>query len=175
MLDALLRVDDPAVAAKLGGVDDVALAGLLTVSSANLPRLAELLTVEQLAALGNLLAGLDTPRRQDVVTAVLNNPAAADVLDDDLRAVLLTAPDIPAALAFISTPADPASYAADLLSVGRGDVPLRLFAAKYGWPVAGATVGVPLLLLISLVYTLVSVMVRPFVGVARLFGGRRKL
>ncbi|MEZ4608827.1 MAG: hypothetical protein R2838_00975 [Caldilineaceae bacterium] len=28
------------VAAKLGGVDDVALAGLLTVSSANLPRLA---------------------------------------------------------------------------------------------------------------------------------------
>ena len=175
MLDALLAMDDPVVAAKVGAVDDAALAGLLTVSSANLPRLAELLTTEQLAALGSLLAGLDTPRRQELVTAVLNNPAAADALDDNLRAVLLTSPDIPAALAFISTPADPASYAADLLSVGRGDVPLRLFAAKYGWPLAGATVGVPLLLLISLVYTLVSVMVRPFVGVARLFGSRRKL
>ncbi|MEZ4608828.1 MAG: hypothetical protein R2838_00980 [Caldilineaceae bacterium] len=79
-----------------------------------------MLTVEQLAALSNLLAGLDTPRRQDVVTAVLNNPALRRMCWTTTCAVLLTAPDIPAALAFIRTPADPASYAADLLSVGPG-------------------------------------------------------
>lgn len=88
--------------------------------------------------------------------------------------MLLTASDLPAALAFVSTPADPAGYFGDLLNVGRGEVSMRLFAAKYGWPVTGGTVVVPLLLVISLIYTLLSVMLRPFVGVARLFGRRRR-
>jgi hypothetical protein len=173
-LEALLRVQDSAIVAKLGAVDGPALDGLMTVSSTNLSRLSELLSSEQLTVMGSLLASLDTPRRQDLVTAVLDNPAAAGVLDEDLLPMLLTASDLPAALAFVSTPADPAGYFGDLLNVGRGEVSARLFAAKYGWPVTGGTVVVPLLLVISLVYTVLSVMLRPFVGVARLFGRRRR-
>lgn len=172
-LDALLRLDDAAVAAKLAAVDPDARAGLLTVSTANLPRLAERLSTPELAELGGLLAQMDPPRRQDLVTAVLSSPgAAAAIQRSEVRAALLTSRDIPATLAFLNTPADAVGYFGDLAAAARGEVPARLFAAKYGLPVAGATVAVPLLLLFSLVYTLLNVMLRPFVGMARLFGGR---
>ncbi len=174
LLAQLLTLQDRTAAHKLAAVEPAALAGLFAVSSRSLTELATRFPIDQLVALGHLLSGLDEPRRNELVTALLNNPTAAETLTRGSGTALLSARSIAGAVAFLSTPADAVSYGSDLLSLGRGAISYRLFAAKYGTLVALTTVLVPLLIVFGVAYSLATVVVRPIRGLARLFSRRER-
>ena len=174
-LDSLLAVGDPAMVAKLVQVQPASLASLFTLSSAGLSDLAVQMSPSELDALGQLLDGLEPERRNQLVLALLNNPNAMDmIVREGAGRAILASRDLPAAIAFLDTPADGYSIVMDGISVANGSVSLRLFGQKYGGVTTLLIVLVPLLLAAGIVYSMLSLMARPLVGVYNLLFGRRR-
>ena len=175
MLDSLLAVGDPAMVAKLVQVQPASLASLFTLSSAGLNDLAVQMSPSELDALGQLLDGLEAVRRNQLVLALLNNPNAMDIIvREGAGRAILASRDLPAAIAFLDTPADAYSLVTDGLSVANGSVSLRLFGEKYGGMTTLLIMLVPLLLAAGIVYSMLSLMARPLVGIYNLLFGRRR-
>ncbi len=85
----------------------------------------------ELDALGQLLDGLEPERRNQLVLALLNNPNAMDIIvREGAGRAILASRDLPAAIAFLDTPADGYSIVTDGISVANGSVSLRLFGRK---------------------------------------------
>jgi hypothetical protein len=168
-LESLLSISDQAVVAKLAQVESSSLALLFTLSSAGLTDLAIQMTPSELDTVGQLLDGLDAERRNQLVLALLNNPdAMAVIVGAGAGRAVLASRDLPAAIAFLNTPADGYSIVTDGVSVANGSVSLRLFGAKYGGMTTLLIVLIPLLLVAGIVYSIVSLLVRPLLGIYNL-------
>jgi hypothetical protein len=170
ILEALLAVGEPSLVAKLAQVEPSALPSLFLLSSAGLADLADRMTPSELGVLGQLLDGLDPERRNQLVLALLYNPDAMDtIVSQGAGSAVLASRDIPAAIAFLNSPADGYSIAVDGLSVVNGSVSLRLFGEKYGALITLLIVLLPLMLALGVGYSLLSLMAKPLVGLYSLF------
>ena len=173
-LDALLAVDDPQAIANLMLLDSAALDRLLTLSTASLAQLARQLSPSELTWLSSYVAAMNQQQVNQLITRVLDRPdLMAQLADDGVQSFMVQSGDVDATLAFLEAPADVATVAGHLLKLAAGDVPLRLFAFRYGWPLTAGAVGLPLLLALALIYALAAAVLRPFVAVFRWLGRGR--
>jgi hypothetical protein len=173
-LDRFLAIDDKGVVAKLAALDPAALDSLYQLSSATLNDLTVQLSASELESLGRMIDGLDLQRRNQFVSALQQNPnAMRTILEKNAGEAVLASRDLTAAIAFLGTPADGYSIVMDAMNVANGSVSLRLFGAKYGGWTTAMIIGIPLLLALAIVYSLVSLLARPFVGIYRLFVRKR--
>lgn len=155
-LEGLLALDDAAAVAKLALVPTSSLTGLLRLATDHLRALAQTLNAEDLTWLGAYLAELSQEQANQVVSALLADPALVQVLrDETVQRLLVEADDTGATLAFVTRPADGFGVLGDLRSVFSGQVSPRLLLAKYG---AGSGVAelVVVLLLVAMAASLVK-------------------
>ena len=175
LLDDLLDIGDPAVIAKLGGLDQPSIATLLDVSMASLNELAYSLTPGELAQLAAILEGMDAPGRNQLVTVIVSDPEVVTMLArPEMQRYIQSGRDLGAAIAFLNGPGDAGGYANDLFRLATRRVPLDLFAAKYGWPLTVIAVLLPAVLALALIFALLGFIFRPITGAWRLFGGGRR-
>src|SRR5690606_5921823 len=130
--------------------------GLLGLATDHLRALAQTLNAEDLTWLGAYLAELSQEPANQVVTALLADPALVQVLRDGPgQRLLVEAAATGAPLAFVTRPADGFGVLGDLRSVFSGQVSPRLLLAKYG---AGSGVAglVVVLLLVAMAASLVK-------------------
>ncbi len=176
MLESLLAVGDRSTVAKLAQVEPASLPPLFLLSSAGLTDLTILMTPSELSVLGRLLDGLEPERRNQLVLALLNNPDAMEaIVRRGAGSSVLASRDIPAAIAFLNSPADGYSIATDGLNVINGSVSLRLFGEKYGGMTTLLIFLLPLMLVLGIGYSLLSLMARPLVGIYNLFFRRPRV
>ena len=173
-LNRLLELDDAQAIAALAAVEPATLETLFRISRANLETLAGALDSTQLAELGALLRELPEDQGSRLVTMLARQPQLLDqVTQERVRNAIADGNDIADVLAFVAGPVDGLSLLNDgAMLVTRG-VSLRLFAAKYGTLPTILMVVVPFLLVAGVLYTVVSIILRPFVGLAGLFRRRR--
>ena len=165
---ALLAVDDADAVATLALLEPETLARLLTLSTPHLVALARQLSAAQLTTLAVTLAALTQTQANDLVAAVLDDPASLALLDDPaVRGQLADGDNVAAVLRFLAAPVSPSGLVEDGLRLATGEVGFGLFRAKYGWWVTAGVVGVPLLLLIGLLQTLLGWLLAPILGLGR--------
>ncbi len=165
---ALLAVNDGAAVATLALLDAGALARLLALSTPHLTALARTLSAGQLTALAATLAELDQTQANDLVAAALDDPGVLALLDDaSVRRELAAAGDVAAVLRFVAAPVSPGGLAEDTLRLATGEVGFGLFRAKYGWWVTAGVIGVPVLLVIGVLQSLLGWLLAPLAALGR--------
>ena len=153
-LMALLAVGDPA-ATKLALLDGATLGELLKLSRESLSVLAQTLSADDLAWLGGYLAALNQDQANQLVVVLLDDPTLmAQLKDETVQAQVASAHDVNAVLSFLAAPVTLMGFGEDLLALATGRVAFGLFSAKYGLLVTILSVGLPILILLALVRTL---------------------
>ena len=172
-LTMLVELEDREAALKLARLSPAALQALDALSRANLLQLSRHYSSEELAWLADALAPLRQDERDALITELVNQPQRITTLQrDGVLNAIRAGDDLGATLAFLDGPADLFSAANDLLLLVRGDISLRLMAAKYGLLPASMLVLLPVLVIAGVAYTLLAIILRPFIGLARLFKRR---
>lgn len=167
-LTALLAVQDPTALATLLLLDKAVLARLLTLATAHVTDLARTLSPDQLAWLAGYIGLLDQSQTNQLIRRILADPGALTLLQDEgVQAQLAASNDVDATLRFLTAPVTLGGFAQDWLQVASGRVGFGLAATKYGWPVTGLMVGLPILVVAALAYSLLSWLLRPLVAVVR--------
>ncbi len=175
LLGELLDIDDPAVIAKLGGLDQPSIATLLDVSTASLNELAYSLTPYELAQLATTLDGMDQAGRNQLVTIIVADPEVVAMLTrPEMQRYIQSGRDLNAAIAFLNGPGDAGGYVNDLFRLATRRVSLDLFAAKYGWPLTIMAILGPIVVALALASALLGFIFRPITSVIGLFGGGRR-
>ena len=170
LVTALLALDEPAAQANLAQLEPATLAILFSVSRPNLIALAREMDPAELTELAVLIDMSDEAVAAELITTLVNEPAAMRaIIGTSAGRAVVASRDLGAAVAFMNRPADALSAANDLMAVLQGKVGLRLFGAKYGWPVTAAAFGLPLLIALGLLVSLLGLIVRPFVALGALF------
>ena len=165
---ALLAVDDADAVATLALLEPETLVRLLTLSTPHLVELAQQLSAAQLDTLAQTLATLTQTQANDLVAAALDDPDSLALLEDPaVRAQLADGDNVAAVLRFLAAPVSFSGLLEDGLRLATGEVGFGLFRAKYGWWVTAGVVGVPLLLLIGLLQTLLGWLLAPILGLGR--------
>ncbi len=167
-LSALLAVQDPVASATLLLLDKPVLARLLTLATAHVTDLARTLSPDQLAWLAGYISLLDQAQTNQLVRRILADPRVLNVLQDErVQAQIAAGRDVDATLRFLTTPVSLGSLAEDWLQLATGRVAFDLVAIKYGGTVAGLMVGLPILVLAALAYSLLSWLLRPLIATLR--------
>lgn len=165
-LDGLLALDDAAVVAKLALVPAASLGGLLRLANDPLRTLGQSLSADELTWLGSYLNELTQEQANQLVSALLADPALiATLRDETVQRLVIEADDVGATLAFMTQPAGWFGFAQDARAVLRGQVSPRLLLAKYGAGSGWAVLALLVLLVAvaaSLVKRLWNFVVDPF-------------
>ena len=170
-LTALLAVQAPDAIATLLLLDKAALNRMLTLATPHVVQLARTLSPEELSWLAGYLAILTQDQANQLVRRVLDDPAVLTPLQDArVQAQVAASRDVDATLRFLTTPLTLMGWLEDWLQMATGRVGFGLAAAKYGTVLAGLMVGLPVLLLLAVVYSLVSWLLRPIVALLRALG-----
>jgi hypothetical protein len=167
---ALLAVGDPA-AGKLALLDAGTLDQLLKLSRDDLSNLAQTLSADDLAWLGGYLGALSQEQANQLVALLLDDPTMmAQLKDERVQQQVASARDVKEVLRFLAAPLTLMSFGEDLLQVASGRVTLPLFDAKYGLGVTILAVGIPLLIALALLQSLLRWLLAPLFALLRALG-----
>jgi hypothetical protein len=169
LLLSLLSLEDRPAIARLALLDVDAIVILLKISSDSLKTLARALSSDDLQWLARYLPKLEQPQVNQLVALLSDQPALmAKLKDEGVLAQIAGSRDVEAALAFLTAPGDALTVLDDLARLATGAVSLRLFAYKYGIAATTLLVALPVLLLLSLAYSLLAWILSPVMGLIRL-------
>lgn len=159
---ALLAVDNAQAIARLVLLDDAALDRLLALSTPHVRTLAQTLSADDLGWLAGYLATLPQDQANQLVAQLLDDPGLmARLKDSRVQAQIAAGEEIATTLRFLDAPVTLPRFAEDWLRLATGDVSWALFRAKYGLAVSAAAVGVPLLIVLALLQTLLAWLFAP--------------
>ncbi|RIK32879.1 MAG: hypothetical protein DCC57_25580, partial [Chloroflexi bacterium] len=159
---ALLAVDDAQAIARLVLLDEAALDRLLALSTPHVRTLAQTLSADDLGWLAGYLATLPQDQANQLVAQLLDDPGLmARLKDSRVQAQIAAGEEIATTLRFLDAPVTLPRFAEDWLRLATGDVSWALFRAKYGLAVSAAAVGVPLLIVLALLQTLLAWLFAP--------------
>lgn len=165
---ALLALEDADAVASLVLLDDAALDRLLTLSTPHIRTLAQTLSADDLTWLASYLATLPQDQANQLVAQLLDDPGLmARLKDSRVQAQIAAGEEIATTLRFLDAPVTLPRFGEDWLRLATGDVSFALFRAKYGWAVTIAAIGVPLLLVLALLQSLVGWLLAPLRSLAR--------
>jgi hypothetical protein len=151
-VDKLLVLGDKTAVARLSLLQPAQLDALLGLPKENLTVLANQLTPDDLAWLGNQLPAMTQEQANDLVRRILSQPAVVPSLRElgDLRQVV-TSRSLDSAITFVAGPKGVGDFWTDVVTVLAGSVAPGLFVAKHGvWPSLGAVLLFVLLALVAL-------------------------
>ena len=149
-LDKLVALADKTAVARLSLLQGPQLDALLALPKENLTPLANQLTPDDLAWLGDQLPAMTQEQANDLVRRILSQPAVVPSLRQlgDLHQVV-SSRSLDSAVTFVAGPKGMADFWTDVLTVLAGSVTPGLFMAKHGlWPSLGA---IALMVLLALV------------------------
>jgi hypothetical protein len=168
-LASLLALDDPVATAKLALLEAETLAPLLTISTAHLRQLANLLAPSDLAWLGFQRQQLGIEATNQLITYLLENPALVSHLKAEaVRSRLATPEQAAQTVALLVRPATPLGLLSDWLLLITGRVEVGLYAYKYGVLLTALVTAVPILLVLALLYSLFLWLFAPIAALMRL-------
>lgn len=161
-LSALLAVADADAIARLVLLEGEALDRLLNLSTPHVRRLAQTLTADDLTWLAGYLAALRQDQANQLVAQLLDDPALmARLKDEQVQRQIAAGEEIATTLRFLDAPVTLMGFAEDWLRLVTGDVTFGLFRAKYGLFVMVVALGVPLLVILALLQTLLLWLIAP--------------
>jgi hypothetical protein len=173
-LTAILALDDRAAIGALALLPRTSLVALLGLARDPLRALAQTLGPDDLRWLGDYLTQLSQAQANALVTLLLDEPALMAALKDEtVQAQIVRTQEVDATVRFLAAPVTLMGFGEDWLRLVSGQVGLGLFHARYGLGVTALAVGLPILLLLALLTSLLRWLLSPITGLLHLLGRAR--
>lgn len=168
---ALLAVEDRAAVSNLALIPRDSLVALLGLATDHLRKVGQTLSADDLTWLAGYLTQLSQEQANQLVALILDDPSLmAPLKDAAVQAQVVQAQHVGETLRFLTAPLTLMGYGEDLLMLGSARIGLGLFHAKYGLLVTLLSVGLPLLLALALISSLLRWLFGPVVGLLRALG-----